>query len=105
MIGIETERLIFRQWQQGDYPGIAEFFSNEVNARFIGGIKNAEDSWRLMATYIGHYELNGFSYLAVVEKASRALIGSVGLWKSQPWPEPELGYWVIPPFSRKRFWP
>lgn len=103
MIGLETDRLIFRQWEHSDYPTIAEFYSNMDHCRYVGGIKSPEESWRLMATYIGHYHLKGFSYLAINEKASGKLIGTVGLWDSDPWPELELGYWLLPAFHGKGF--
>ena len=95
MIGLETERLVFRQWKNSDFGEFLAFYSDEINSRFVGGIKKPEDAWRLMAGYAGHYTLKGFSYLATVEKATNRLVGTVGLWDSEPWPENELGYWLL----------
>ena len=96
ILSLETERLKFRQWQEEDFEKVAEFFSKQENARFVGGMKSKEESWRLIATYIGHYQLRGYSYPAIEEKASGQLVGTVGLWHSSPWTEPELGYWLLP---------
>lgn len=95
MIGLETERLLFRKWDNSDFPNFSKFYQDENAAKYVGGVKSPEESWRLMATYLGHYELNGFSYLALETKESKTLVGTVGLWKSSPWPEPELGYWIL----------
>ncbi len=103
MIGIETERLVFRQWQASDYPAFVAFFSDEETARFVGGTKSKEESWRLMATYIGHFELHGYSFMAVCTKDTQELIGAVGIWNSEPWPEPELAYWLLPQFHGHGF--
>lgn len=103
MLQLTTERLRFRQWEEKDYPAFSAFFSDESNARFVGGVQHKEGSWRLMATYIGHYHLKGYSFLAVETQSDRQLVGTVGLWKSIPWPEHELGYWLLPNMQGKGF--
>jgi RimJ/RimL family protein N-acetyltransferase len=103
MIGLETERLIFRMWQESDFPAIAAFHANEQHAKYVGGTKSPVETWNMMAAYIGHYTLHGFSYLAIDEKATGKLIGTVGLWNSTPWPEQELGYWLLPEAQGKGF--
>ena len=103
MINLETDRLKFREWQPQDFPEFARFNEKKENAEFVGGVKTPEQAWRLMATYLGHYQLKGFSYLAMETKAEKALVGTVGLWKSDPWPEHELGYWLLPHMQGKGY--
>lgn len=95
MLQLQTERLNFRLWRESDFEKFASYFADEETAKFVGGRKTREEAWRLMATYVGHYHLKGFGYLAVEERSSRRLVGCVGLWKSEPWPELELGYWLF----------
>ena len=93
---LHTSRLLLRPWKEDDYPTLATYFADIDNTRFLGGTKTREQSWRLMATYLGHLHLRGYSYLAFEENESGRLVGSAGLWNSEPWPEVELGYWLLP---------
>lgn len=103
MIGLETKRLRFRLWQESDFESFSEYFADVENARYLGGIKSREESWRLMASYLGHYGLKGYGYWAIEEKTTSQLVGCVGLWNSEPWPEPELGYWLLEEMQGKGF--
>ena len=100
---IETSRLNFRAWREADFKPVAQFFADPIAVQYLGGQKSAEDTWRLIAAYIGHYQLRSYSYMAVVEKQTDQIIGSIGLWNSTPWPELELGYWLLPAFRSKGY--
>lgn len=94
MESIETGRLKLRQWKEGDFDAFADYYSDEGNARYVGGKKDADQAWRHLALQIGHWQLKGFGYWAVDEKDTNDFVGCVGLWKSPGWPELELGYWL-----------
>lgn len=90
---LESERLVLRQWRSSDFEHFVNYFSDEALCRYVGGTKNQEEAWRLLASYIGHWQLKGFGYLAVENKETNKFLGCAGLWDSEPWPELELGYW------------
>lgn len=94
MIELETERLILRQWRPEDFESYARCYEDEEMARFIGGASSHHQSWRRMASLVGHWVLRGYGYWAVVEKQGGAFAGCVGLWYPEGWPERELGYWL-----------
>lgn len=48
-----------------------------------------------MAGAVGHWQLRGYGPYAVEEKNSGSLIGIVGLWYPNDWPEPEIKWGVI----------
>ncbi len=100
---LETDRLILRQWEEGDFEPYADFYADEAMARYVGGPSDREKAWRRFAALIGHWTLRGYGYWAVEEKASGRLAGSVGLWFSDGWPELELGYWLVPAMHGKGY--
>ncbi len=103
MEGLHTKRLLFRLWQESDFEAFAHYFSKAENTYFLGGKKNQEEAWRLMASYIGHYHLKGYSYMALEERHTGRLVGTVGLWNSASWPELELGYWILKEMQGKGY--
>lgn len=92
---METQRLLLREWTEGDFAAFARFYADANSARFVGGQKDPEQAWRHLALQVGHWQLKGFGYWAVEEKTTRTFVGSVGLWQSPGWPELELGYWLV----------
>ena len=93
---LETKRLILRGWKESDCDALVEIFSDDKHAKYIGGKQGREACWRMMASFIGHQELRGFSLFAIEEKASKVCIGWAGPWFPEGFPENEIGYSLIP---------
>lgn len=96
MVELETERLLLRQWCQEDFEVYAAYYADPELARFIGGACDRPTAWRRLAAEVGHWTLRGFGFWAVEELDSGSLVGCVGLWRPEGWPELELGYWLLP---------
>ena len=62
--------------------------------RYVGDRKvpNAQESWRSVAGWIGHWALRGYGQWALVERESGQLIGRAGLINPEGWPGAEVGY-------------
>ncbi|AJQ96597.1 GNAT family N-acetyltransferase [Gynuella sunshinyii] len=95
---LETERLILRGFDERDVDTFAEMNADPRFTRFIGDGRplNRTESWRLMATLIGHWQLRGFGIWAVELKATGELIGRTGLFYPEGWPGIELA-WAFHP--------
>jgi len=95
-----TERLTLRAWREADFDAYAEMAGHPDVARFLPcGILTRADAWRQMAMAEGHWPLRGFGPYAVTETAGGELVGRVGLWCPEGWPEVEL-IWTL----RRAFW-
>ncbi len=92
----QTERLLLRQWTGRDFEPLADYYAREETARYVGGVSDRDQAWRRLAMLIGHWALRGFGYWALEEKETGRFAGSVGLWRSEGWPDLELGYWLVP---------
>ena len=92
---LETKRLTMRNWRQSDFDVYASYYADKETAQFVGGQMSRAKAWRHMAAVAGHWVLKGFGLWAVAEKGKEELIGCIGLWEPEGWPELEVGYWLL----------
>ncbi|SHJ57360.1 Protein N-acetyltransferase, RimJ/RimL family [Shimia gijangensis] len=99
---LETERLILRAPREEDMASEIAFFQTEAS-HFVGGPKKPHETWRLMATVVGHWALRGFGFWALEAKDSGTYLGRVGLWYPHGWFEREVGWTLMPTATGKGY--
>jgi RimJ/RimL family protein N-acetyltransferase len=88
---IETQRLQLRLFKDSDWRGLYQYYSDPECTKYtIQRTLTEGESWRTMASIIGHWQLRGYGPYAVEEKQTGMVLGVVGLWFPNDWPEPEI---------------
>jgi RimJ/RimL family protein N-acetyltransferase len=88
---LESERLLLRQFEHRDWQDLHQYFSDEKAMLFTHGHALSEgETWRVMCSMIGHWQVRGYGPYAVEEKTSARVIGTVGFWYPNDWPSPEI---------------
>jgi RimJ/RimL family protein N-acetyltransferase len=94
---LESERLILRMFEEADWRSMHAHYANPDCTRFtLGRVLSEGESWRMTATLAGHWLMRGYGPYALEEKASGAMVGTVGLWYPVDFPEREIK-WAINP--------
>jgi RimJ/RimL family protein N-acetyltransferase len=76
---VETPRLILRAPHPGDFDAAFAIRNEEAVTRFIAGQKaTPEEIWGRILRYIGHWQVLGFGFWSIVERASGAVVGEAG---------------------------
>ncbi len=89
---LETERLLLREWRDGDLDVYAELCADPEVMRFLGGPVERAQAWRTMALMAGHWSLRGYGNWVLERRADARLIGRAGLWAPDGWPGTEVGW-------------
>ncbi len=97
---IQTKRLQLRQFKDADWVALHEHYSDPECTKFTFRRALSEgESWRAMCSMIGHWTIRGYGPYAAVEASTDTVIGAIGLWYPNDWPEPEIK-WAL----TRRFW-
>ncbi|TAN07134.1 MAG: N-acetyltransferase [Rhodanobacteraceae bacterium] len=89
---LETERLILRLPQRGDFERYAEAKTDPDGTRYTSGVLSRPEAWRKFLEYPGAWMLQGFAMFSVVEKSSGLWIGIIGPWQPEGWQGTEVGW-------------
>ena len=93
MKSLETTRLVLRPFRESDLDAYAAICADPQVMRFIGGKPYTRaETWRHMATMLGHWQLRGYGMWAVQEKSSGLLVGRTGFNDYEGWPGFELAW-------------
>ncbi len=88
---VETERLMLRTFVEEDWKDLFEYYSDPECMKYTAGRALTDwETWRSVATMVGHWQLRNYGPYAMELKESKKVIGPVGLWYTLEWPEPEV---------------
>jgi RimJ/RimL family protein N-acetyltransferase len=88
---LETARLMLREYRMTDFDAFAAHLADERSMALLG-ILDRWTAWRIFGLNTGGWVLQGAGWWAIEERASGALVGNVGAFFREGWPEIELGW-------------
>lgn len=88
---LSTSRLKLRGPTESDFDDFAAFYASP-RSKHVGGPMTREVAWRQFASLWGHWLLRGYGRWMLERKDNGQVVGNVGLWYPEGWPEPEIGW-------------
>jgi RimJ/RimL family protein N-acetyltransferase len=100
---LETERLILRPHGREDFEALHAMWAHPSVYKYISGKPSTrEQSWARLLRYAGMWQLIGYGFWAMQEKASGRFVGELGFGDFERDMEPRIGDtpemgWVLAP--------
>jgi RimJ/RimL family protein N-acetyltransferase len=90
---LTTARLTLCLPELADFEHRASFYASDRSV-WEGGPFDRIDAWRIFASEVGQWLLMGYGPFSVLMQGR--YVGEVGIYHAAEFPEPELGWFVIP---------
>ncbi|WP_108484456.1 GNAT family N-acetyltransferase [Oceaniglobus ichthyenteri] len=98
---LTTDRLILRAHVRADFEPMAEMWAGP-QSRFMGGPRDRRGAWSAFASDCAGWVFDGFGCWAI-ETHDKTLVGQIGITHPDHFPEPELGWVLLPHAIGKGF--
>lgn len=97
-----TDRLRLRMPRLEDFEHRADFYASPRSVHEDGPVGRVM-AWRIWASEVGQWPLLGYGPFSVEDRATGAYVGEVGIYHPVGFPEPELGWFVLPEAEGKGY--
>lgn len=99
---LQTERLILRAPEGGDWPAFRDFILDARSVFVRSSDLTEGQAWRGFGHVIGHWVMRGWGSFVLCDRTDGAPLGMAGPWFPAEWPEPELGWSLWSPEAEGR---
>lgn len=91
---LETERLTLRPFGEADVEPMFHMLQDPAVVHYVGDrhVPTRQETWRMVAGWLGHWALRGYGQWSIEERESGQLVGRAGIINPADWPGPEVGY-------------
>jgi len=95
-IELESKRLRLVKFREDHWEPYAAMCADPEIMRYLGtgATLSRDDTWRAIASMLGHWQLRGYGMWALESRQTGELIGRAGFLNPAGWPGFELG-WVL----------
>lgn len=99
---LTTERLILRAPGLSDFEVWADFFAS-ARSHHERGPMDRVAAYRTWAADVALWMLRGYGPFGMDDRSTGAYVGEVGIYEPEGYPEPELGWFVVPEAEGKGY--
>jgi len=97
---LQTPRLLLREYRLSDFGSFAEHLADAAAGAFTG-VYDRRSAWRIFGCNMGEWMLKGAGWWGLELAETGALVGNIGAFLREGWPEIEMGWNVFRPYWRQ----